>query len=110
MKFHNTAPQVDHFVFTVGHTVFFVSSGTSNSSRWRHVVVVSVGHEIDLAGSVWFGRHKSRHHQASSGSRCHRAGWKAVVKIWVSDTGHLFRDVVFLQVEKVDLLWYLFED
>ena len=22
MKFHNTAPQVDHFVFTVGHTVF----------------------------------------------------------------------------------------
>ena len=22
MKIHNTAPQVDHFVFTVGHTVF----------------------------------------------------------------------------------------
>ena len=49
MKFHNTAPQVDHFVFTVGHTVFFVVSGTSNSVVG--VVVGSAGHEIDLAGS-----------------------------------------------------------
>ena len=49
MKFHNTAPQVDLFVFTVGHTVFFVVSGTSNSVVG--VVVGSAGHEIDLAGS-----------------------------------------------------------
>ena len=49
MKFHNTAPQADHFVFTVSHTVFFVVSGTSNSVVG--VVVDSAGHEIDLAGS-----------------------------------------------------------
>ena len=49
MKFHNTAPQVDLFVFTVGHTLFFVVSGTSNSVVG--VVVGSAGHEIDLAGS-----------------------------------------------------------
>ena len=49
MKFHNAALQVDLFVFTVGHTVFFVVSGTRNSVVG--VVVGSAGHEIDLAGS-----------------------------------------------------------
>ena len=40
---------MDLFVFTVGHTVFFVVSGTSNSVVG--VVVGSAGHEIDLADS-----------------------------------------------------------